>query len=158
MDVIGKCDQCGKSITDPEDIGYMGPKDRASKECDAFMAWETKCAECEGSPALGRCALGASVARRYLKTKDDDCVSPLTLDGYDDCVIGLASRHGQPDLIAYDVQKIVKVLMERDGMEEDEAWEFFRFNIAQAWMGGGTPLLVNTETTLEDIKEMQDEL
>ena len=46
---IAECDQCGKKIYDIADVGYMGPADRGSTECNPFVEQETKCAECEGS-------------------------------------------------------------------------------------------------------------
>lgn len=69
----------------------------------------------------------------------------LKADGFDDCIIGIASRIGQPDLISYDVNKIIKVLQDRDGMEYDEALEYFDFNIIGAYMGEHTPIFITTE-------------
>jgi hypothetical protein len=69
----------------------------------------------------------------------------LKADGFDDAIIGIASRCGQNDLIAYDVSKILMVLQERDGMTEDEAQEFFEFNIIGAYMGENTPIFITTQ-------------
>ena len=35
-----------------------------------------------------------------------------------------------------------QVLMERDGMDEEEAFEFFQFNIEQAYVGQTTPVYI----------------
>jgi hypothetical protein len=69
----------------------------------------------------------------------------LKADGLDDAIIGIASRCGQPDLITYDVSKILKVLQERDGMSFEEAYEFYEFNILGAYMGEHTPIFLTTE-------------
>jgi hypothetical protein len=69
----------------------------------------------------------------------------LKADGFDDCIIGIASRCGQHDLIAYDVNKIIKVLQDRDGMSFEEAQEFFEYNILGAYMGEHTPIFLTTE-------------
>jgi hypothetical protein len=66
----------------------------------------------------------------------------LKADGFDDAIIGIASRCGQPDLIAYDVSKCLTILMERDGMSIDEAQEFFDFNVIGAYMGEHTPIFI----------------
>ena len=70
----------------------------------------------------------------------------LKADGFDDAIIGIASRCGQPDVIAYDVNKILEVLQERDGMSYEEAQEFFDFNIIGAYMGEHTPIFITTTT------------
>jgi len=46
------CGECGKQITTLAQLGYMGPSDRQSTECSAFMGYEIMCAECEGSSVV----------------------------------------------------------------------------------------------------------
>jgi hypothetical protein len=72
----------------------------------------------------------------------------LKADGFDDAIIGIASRCGMNDLIAYDVSKCLTILMERDGMEYEEALEFFEFNVIGAYMGENTPIFITTEPNL----------
>lgn len=62
--------------------------------------------------------------------------------GYDDCILGIAERCGQPNVVAYDTRAIVR-LLQLDGMTEDEAWEFFLFNISGAYVGEQTPIFIN---------------
>lgn len=62
----------------------------------------------------------------------------LKMDGYDDCIIGVFDRCGQEPLLCYDPEKVIAKLMDQ-GMDRDEAVEFFHFNQAGAWMGEGTP-------------------
>jgi hypothetical protein len=66
----------------------------------------------------------------------------LFLDGHDDAIIGVAERCGQPDLVVYDRDEIVKGLVKHD-MTESEAEEFLEFNIAGAWCGEHTPLIMH---------------
>ena len=70
----------------------------------------------------------------------------LKADGFDDAIIGIASRCGQPDVISYDTNKILEILQERDGMSYEEAQEFFDFNIIGAYMGEHTPIFITTAT------------
>jgi len=65
----------------------------------------------------------------------------LKADGYDDCILGFTSQAGRPSVVAYDTNKIINKLIS-DGMDRDEAWEFFEFNIAGAYMGEYTPVFV----------------
>ena len=66
----------------------------------------------------------------------------VKMDGYDDCIIGVARRFGMPDVIAYDKDKIIKKMMTKDKMTEDEANEFFEYNQIGSWVGETTPVFV----------------
>ena len=65
----------------------------------------------------------------------------LKADGFDEAIIGVGSRCGQPDIITYDVNKCIKILMDQ-GMTDEEAMEFFEFNVVGAWVGEETPIFV----------------
>jgi len=64
----------------------------------------------------------------------------LFADGFDDALIGMAERCGQPTLAVYDYGKAVEVLRVRDGMEYEEAVEWMDFNVVGAWFGPHTPV------------------
>lgn len=64
----------------------------------------------------------------------------LKADGLDEAIIGIGSRCGQKDLIIYDIDKVIWILMQRDGMTDEEAVEFFEFNIQGSWQGEETPI------------------
>jgi hypothetical protein len=64
----------------------------------------------------------------------------MTADGFDDAIIGIGSRCGQPDLLVYDIDTALDILMDRDGMSYEEAQEYFSFNVQGAWVGEGTPI------------------
>lgn len=55
-------------------------------------------------------------------------------DGYPEAFVGATNR-GESARAVYDLEKVLKVLMERDGMDRVEALEFFDFNVE----GGGHP-------------------
>jgi hypothetical protein len=74
---------------------------------------------------------------------DDGPALLLEPEAFDVAIIGLAERCGQPTLVAYDRQRCIEVLM-ADGMDHDEAEEFFEFNTAGAWVGEGTPIFIDT--------------
>jgi|TARA_R110000796_G_scaffold41094_3_gene101439 hypothetical protein len=64
----------------------------------------------------------------------------LKADGLDSAIIGVGSRCGQKDLLIYDIDKVIWILMQRDGMTDEEAVEFFEFNIQGSWQGEETPI------------------
>jgi len=66
----------------------------------------------------------------------------LTVDGFDDCIIGIGSRCSFGPVLIYDEDKIVQALVDRDSMTWAEAREFYEFNILGAYMGEKTPLFV----------------
>jgi hypothetical protein len=65
----------------------------------------------------------------------------LQMDGFDDCIIGIAERCSQQPLLVYSRDKIVEQLM-KDDLSYEEAQEYIDFNMAGAWMGEGTPLIM----------------
>ena len=69
-----------------------------------------------------------------------DLERPVTrLDGLDEAVIGTVERLGSPTVLLYDEDKIIEILMRRDGMSNEEAIDFYAFNIVNAWVGYTTP-------------------
>lgn len=63
----------------------------------------------------------------------------IVLNGYDECILGVVDRFGfdQP-VILYSTRKIVDQLVD-EGMSEEEALEWFHYNMIGAWVGDGTP-------------------
>jgi len=81
---------------------------------------------------------------------EEDDSGVLLMDGHDDAFVGLAPRTFNGPLCAvYDIDKILRRLMS-DGMSEEEAFEFFDFNIAGGWVGERTPILLLTPVKSHD--------
>ena len=76
-----------------------------------------------------------------MNREDLDYEGLLFADGFDDAIIGVAERIGMEPVVAYDVNKIIEILA-RD-MSEDEAVEYFEFNILGAYMGERTPVFIS---------------
>jgi hypothetical protein len=68
----------------------------------------------------------------------------LLCDGFDDAIIGMAERINLGPVVAYDVDKMLDIMVERDGMTYEEAMEYFDYNILGAWMGENTPVYIQT--------------
>lgn len=62
-------------------------------------------------------------------------------------IIGIAEIYGKEPVILLDRSKIIDMMME-DGMEYEEAVEYFDFNIIGSYMGEGTPCFA---TLVDDI-------
>lgn len=66
----------------------------------------------------------------------------LMADGFEDALEGYLVRFDGPPVAVYDREKCLKVLIDRDGMTEEAAEEFFEFNVSGAYVGPYTPLYI----------------
>jgi len=64
----------------------------------------------------------------------------LFADGLDGAIIGVDHNIR----VVYDIDAIIKILIDRDGMTDEEALEFAEFNIFGAYVGEKTPIYVYT--------------
>ena len=67
----------------------------------------------------------------------------MTADGFDEAIIGSITSYGRGETVLYSTQKIIEVMMERDGMTEEDAIEFFNYNIIGSYNGNGMPAFLN---------------
>lgn len=84
---------------------------------------------------------------KFSREQISDCLeeldtSALLMDGFEDAVIGYSQRMNEPVLVVYSYVKMVDILIERDGMDYDEAVEYIDFNCLGAWVGEETPIIV----------------
>jgi len=64
------------------------------------------------------------------------CLDPAYFDA---AILGVIHDFNRT-AVCYSEQKIIELLMKEDGMDYDEAIEYYQFNILGAWMGEGTPM------------------
>lgn len=62
----------------------------------------------------------------------------MRVNGYDDCVIGVSSCG---ERLVYDASKIIAKL-ETEGIEAEDADEYFTYNIESTFVGPYTPLFI----------------
>lgn len=74
---------------------------------------------------------------------DGEAALLLEPEEFDVAILGVTQRCGQPPLVAYDRQRCIEVLVAQ-GMDWEEAEEFFEFNTAGSWRGDGTPIFIDT--------------
>jgi hypothetical protein len=63
----------------------------------------------------------------------------MVMDGFDDAILGMLYTSEDSKRLIYSVKRIIEILCE--DMPEEDAWEFFEYNIAGSFMGDQTPLL-----------------
>ena len=65
---------------------------------------------------------------------------------FDSAIVGLA-RQFNTSFIVYSQRRTLAALMASEGMTEQEAIEWYEFNMAGAWVGKGTPAFLEIEAT-----------
>ena len=79
----------------------------------------------------------------------DENPEAICYDGMDEALIGiyrgdLARQNMQERSIAvYSYVKFIEVYIKRDGMSEEEAIEFFDYNVAGGYIGKYQPLIID---------------
>ena len=76
----------------------------------------------------------------------------LKWDGFDSAMIGVGERNNTDSMIVYDYDKMVDVLVMRDGMAQEEAEEYLDYNVVCAWIGDTTPIILKNKS-IEEINE-----
>ena len=69
----------------------------------------------------------------------------VKMDGFYDCIMGVCYRFGQPIILSYDLDKIIKKLM-KQGMSYEEAIEYWEYNQLGASVGEYTPCFIERIT------------
>lgn len=83
--------------------------------------------------------------KRFLEDNFDAIDGAAIPIGFANAFIGVNyDERGRPVLV-YDTWKCVQIMMQRDEMTEEEATEFFEFNVAGSKFGDGShPIFVQT--------------
>ncbi len=76
---------------------------------------------------------------------DEIADGAIILDGLDDAIVGVTEEFGNGRRILYSADKILNILMERDGMTWHEAVEFYDYNILGLHAGEQNPVFLVTK-------------
>ena len=79
----------------------------------------------------------------------------LYADGFEDAIIGVG-RQFNMDVVVYDEDKCLEILVLRDQMTPEEAEEFFEFNVVGAYVGDHTPIYVRVGSHLPPLESVVD--
>lgn len=66
----------------------------------------------------------------------------VLLSGLDDAIVGITEEFGGISRILYSRDKIIEILQDRDGMTEDESFEFYDFNILGLHVSDCNPIFL----------------
>ena len=66
----------------------------------------------------------------------------LLADGFNDAIMGMCMQFGQLPIVAYDYDKCLKILQERDDMSRSDAVEYMEYNVIGAYMGLYSPVFI----------------
>ena len=66
----------------------------------------------------------------------------MMADGFDNAILGMCIQFGDEPIVAYDYEKCINILMERDGMNRTDAIDFMEFNVIGAYVGLNTPVFI----------------
>ena len=80
--------------------------------------------------------------KEFIKDFDD---AILTADGFDDALVGVVERFGQPDIACYDKEKCIEILAK--DMSYEEATEYFYYNVIGSYVGEYTPCYLSVPKT-----------
>lgn len=75
---------------------------------------------------------------------DEMAEGAIVLDGFDDCIVGISEEFGMEPRVVYSKQRIIQKMVETDLMTEEEAIEYFYFNIAGGYFGERNPIFLTT--------------
>ena len=64
------------------------------------------------------------------------------IDGFDNSIVGVGNQYTKEPLLIYDEMLIWEQLVD-EGMEPEETGDHMAFNIAGAWVGEGTPIIMS---------------
>jgi len=74
---------------------------------------------------------------------DEYAEGAVLLDGLEDAIIGITEEFGGNRRILYSRDKIIQILCERDSMTEEEAQEFYEFNILGLHVSEQNPVFLD---------------
>jgi len=78
----------------------------------------------------------------------------ILADGFEDAYMGLARQFTKTPLALYDRNKCIDILVNRDGMSEEEAEEYFQYNVEGAWVGDNTPMFLQPLNFTEELEKL----
>jgi hypothetical protein len=86
-----------------------------------------------------------------INEKEGEDTEILLADGFEDAFLGIGKQFNNSYAV-YDRTKCIEILM-RD-MSEEEAEEYFEFNVQGAWVGEHTPLFLEPLNFTKELEKL----
>ena len=67
----------------------------------------------------------------------------VLLTGLEEAIVGITQEFGNGPRVLYSISKILNILKETDMMDEEEALEYFYFNIIGGFFGEQNPIFLS---------------
>ena len=77
--------------------------------------------------------------RKFLASKNEEA---RLATGFDKALVGYREQQGLPIVGVYSIDKCIEVLINDEGMGEEEALEHMDYNVTGSYMGENTPVFV----------------
>lgn len=75
-------------------------------------------------------------------------MSYLKADGFDEAIVGICKAS---ERIVYDKDKMIQLLIDRDGMTWEDAIEYLEYNTFCAYVGEHTPIYLDSIDLIDDL-------
>ena len=66
----------------------------------------------------------------------------MMADGFDEAILGMCIQFGTEPIVAYNYEKCISILMDRDGINRTDAIDFMEFNVIGSYVGLHTPVFI----------------
>tara|TARA_R110000824_G_scaffold28963_1_gene96965 strand:- start:166 stop:393 length:228 start_codon:yes stop_codon:yes gene_type:complete len=66
------------------------------------------------------------------------------VDGFDEAILGIGRKVGQPDIFVYDAGVCIDILMKRDGMSLADATEYLEFKVEDIHTADDDPVWLSS--------------
>ena len=66
----------------------------------------------------------------------------ILADGFEDALIGVGWSFDKKPSAIYDRTRCIRILMKNDGMTEEDAEEYFSYNVEGAYVGERSPIFM----------------
>jgi len=71
--------------------------------------------------------------------------SALIWPDFDDALIGVGCKGSDLPVAVYDERGIINLLIVNEGLSYSDAWEHYGYNVANAYMGENTPIVIESD-------------
>jgi hypothetical protein len=115
------------------DEAIIGVLERKCQRPNALICYDTDLVPVRGKGIPKDMKLREKICEMYPK------YNFLFVDYMDEAVLGVIEKKYEQPVICYDRQLVIRNLMSEQGMDRSGAWEWYGFNIIDAWVGEATP-------------------
>lgn len=82
-----------------------------------------------------------------------DDLESLFADGFDDAILGVSVGISARNVVVYDYDMCVQILMQNNKMSHEDAVDFIEYNTINAYVGKFTPIFVKTCTSMKELSQ-----